>query len=139
MKDHHMVELWDDLAVRVEENTGRRLSPAEHDPAPFASLVAVYVSREEFQAVRALLLTPKLAWTSEGRMVPYGEVHERVGALLGRVASAEAVPQCSRCGRPESPTCCGLEIPLDDRRARGRDHAASTCDRRACRRSGWWI
>ena len=27
-KDMHMLELWDDSAVRVERNTGRRLSPS---------------------------------------------------------------------------------------------------------------
>lgn len=27
-KDYHMVELWDDAAVAVERNTGRRLSPS---------------------------------------------------------------------------------------------------------------
>lgn len=32
MKDHRMVELWDDLAVRVEENTGRQLSPSNDNP-----------------------------------------------------------------------------------------------------------
>lgn len=32
-KDYSMVELWDDSVVRVERNTGRRLSPSfvEHD------------------------------------------------------------------------------------------------------------
>lgn len=28
MKDHRMLELWDDLAVSVEENTGRQMSEA---------------------------------------------------------------------------------------------------------------
>jgi hypothetical protein len=34
MKDHRMIELWDDLAVRVEENTGRQLSPSCDNPSP---------------------------------------------------------------------------------------------------------
>ena len=29
VKDHQMVEMWDDRAVRVERNTGKRLSPSE--------------------------------------------------------------------------------------------------------------
>ena len=35
-KDGHMLELWDDSVVRVERNTGHRLSPSfiEHDPDP---------------------------------------------------------------------------------------------------------
>lgn len=36
VKDSYCKEIWDDLAVRVEENTGRRLSPSmvEPDPGP---------------------------------------------------------------------------------------------------------
>lgn len=34
MKDHRMVELWDDLAVRVEENTGRQLAITDQYALP---------------------------------------------------------------------------------------------------------
>lgn len=33
-KDYYMLELWDDIAVAVEENTGRMLSPSKVESRP---------------------------------------------------------------------------------------------------------
>lgn len=33
-KDYYMLELWDDIAVSVEENTGRQLSPSKVENTP---------------------------------------------------------------------------------------------------------
>lgn len=38
MKDYYMLELWDDCAVAVEENTGRQLSPSKVDRPTLAPM-----------------------------------------------------------------------------------------------------
>src|SRR5882762_5116998 len=46
-KDNRMVELWDDLAVRVEENTRRQLSPAKHGSDAFMHNAFLSLTNEQ--------------------------------------------------------------------------------------------
>lgn len=50
----------------------------------------VPVTPDEVRAARALCLTPRLGWTSDGVAVPHGVTHDLVGDVLARVADGDA-------------------------------------------------